>query len=123
MGSCRGEGRLSVGTANLGRNFLTMVIDHGIQFEAVGKGAMMNQMEVITISKFKATCLAVLDQVKKTGQPVMVTRHGKPIAIIDPPPPPQKQKSWVGSFKSKGKITGDILAPVVAESEWHVLHE
>ncbi len=83
----------------------------------------MNTIEVITISRFKATCLAVLDNVKKTGRPVMVTRHGKPIAIIDPPPPPEKKKSWVGSFQSKGRITGDILNPVVADNEWHVFDE
>jgi len=29
--------------------------------------------EVVTISKFKATCLAVLDKVKRTGRPVLVT--------------------------------------------------
>jgi len=55
----------------------------------------MNQIEVITISQFKATCLAVLDNVKRTGRPILVTRHGKPIAIIDPPPPPpEKRESW-----------------------------
>lgn len=83
----------------------------------------MNQIEVMTISKFKATCLAVLDNVKKTGRPVIITRHGKPIAIIDPPPPPKKKKSWVGSFQSTGKITGDIIAPVVAANDWHVFHD
>jgi len=35
-------------------------------------------MEEIAISKFKATCLAVLEKVKKTGQPVLVTRFGHP---------------------------------------------
>lgn len=83
----------------------------------------MDQIEVITISKFKATCLAVLDNVKKTGRPIMVTRHGKPIAVIDPPPRPRNKESWLGSFKSKGKITGDILTPVISESDWHVLNE
>ena len=42
-------------------------------------------MEEIAISKFKATCLAVLEKVKKTGQPVLVTRFGQPIAQIIPP--------------------------------------
>jgi prevent-host-death family protein len=83
----------------------------------------MNQIDVITISQFKATCLAVLDNVKRTGRPIIVTRHGKAIAVIDPPPPPEKRESWLGSFKSKGKITGDILAPVVPEDAWHVFDE
>jgi prevent-host-death family protein len=84
---------------------------------------LMNQIEVITISQFKATCLAVLDNVKRTGRPILVTRHGKPIAIIDPPPLPKKRDSWLGSFKSKGKIVGDILEPVVPGNAWHALNE
>lgn len=83
----------------------------------------MNQIETITISQFKATCLAVLDNVKRTGRSVLVTRHGKPIAIIDPPPPPVKKASWLGSFKSKGKISGDIISPVAPEDDWDVLND
>ncbi len=43
-------------------------------------------MQRIAISKFKATCLAVLEGVRRTGQPVLVTRFGKPMAEIVPPP-------------------------------------
>jgi prevent-host-death family protein len=83
----------------------------------------MGRIDVITISKFKATCLAVLNNVKRTGRPVLVTRHGKPVAVIDPPPPPKALDSWLGSFKAKGKITGDIIAPVLPENVWNVMNE
>ena len=83
----------------------------------------MGQIEVITISKFKATCLAVLDSVKRTGRPILVTRHGQPVAVIDPPPKPPKKESWLGSFKSNGKITGDIVSPSMSEKDWNVLNE
>jgi prevent-host-death family protein len=83
----------------------------------------MNEIEVITISKFKSTCLAVLDGVKKTGRPVLVTRHGEPIAMIDPPPLPKRQATWLGAFKNRGKITGDILSPVIHEKQWQALNE
>jgi prevent-host-death family protein len=83
----------------------------------------MSQIDVIPISKFKATCLAVLDSVKRTGRPVLVTRHGQPVAVIDPPPLPKKPESWLGSFKSKGKIVGDIITPVIPDSGWNVLNE
>ena len=33
-------------------------------------------VEEIAISKFKATCLAVLEKVRKTRKPVLVTRFG-----------------------------------------------
>jgi len=77
-----------------------------------GKGGEpMETSEVISISQFKATCLAVLDKVKRTGKPVLVTRRGVPIAMIEPPPPPELKESWLGAFKYKGKIIGDIVSP------------
>ncbi len=77
--------------------------------------------ETVTISKFKATCLALLHKVKKTGKPILVTRKGEPVAQVIPPPPPEKPKAWLGSFKDSGKILGDIVAPVTSEEEWEAL--
>lgn len=39
-------------------------------------------METINVARFKATCLALLARVEKTGQPICVTRRGKPLAQI-----------------------------------------
>ncbi len=78
-------------------------------------------METVTISKFKATCLALLDKVKRTGHPILVTRRGQPIAQILPPPPPARSASWRGSFQATGKIVGDIMAPAVDEQQWEIL--
>jgi len=77
-------------------------------------------MEQVPISKFKATCLALLDRVKRTGQPILVTRRGEPIAQILPPPPPERPASWLGAFRKTGRIVGDILSPAI-EEEWEIL--
>lgn len=77
--------------------------------------------EQISISKFKATCLGLLKKVKRTGQPILITRKGEPIAQVVPPPPPKKAESWLGSFKSTGKILGDIVSPVVSEKDWEAM--
>jgi prevent-host-death family protein len=77
--------------------------------------------EIIPISTFKATCLALLDKVKKTGKPILVTRKGEPIAQVIPPPLPKKSVSWLGSFKSSGKIVGDIISPASEEGDWEIL--
>jgi antitoxin (DNA-binding transcriptional repressor) of toxin-antitoxin stability system len=61
--------------------------------------------------------------VKSTGRPILVTRQGEAIALISPPPPAEKPKSWLGSFKSKGRIVGDIVFPALNEKEWEVLGE
>ena len=77
-------------------------------------------MEEIQISKFKATCLAVLHRVRKTRNPVLVTRFGKPIAQVLPPPP-SLEENWLGAMKGHGEIRADLVAPVADASEWEVL--
>jgi prevent-host-death family protein len=79
-------------------------------------------MEEIAISKFKATCLAVLEKVKKTGQPVLVTRFGHPVAQIVPPAPAKrapKLGTGVGSFT----ILGDIVGPITDLSDWEAARD
>ena len=75
-----------------------MVIDHG----------NLTVMQTMAISKFKATCLAVLERVRRTGQPLRITRFGKPVADIVPPAPEPKRRSWLGSMRGTAKIKGDI---------------
>jgi prevent-host-death family protein len=71
----------------------------------------------MTISKFKATCLAVLADVQKTGVPVRITRLGKPIAEIVPARP-VPDTEWMGSMRDSIEIHGDIVGPVGAFEGW-----
>ena len=79
--------------------------------------------ETIPISKFKATCLRLLDTVKKTGKSIIVTRKGEPIALVTPPPPPPEPDKWLGCMKDRIEIMGDIISPVLNEKEWEVLKD
>ena len=79
-------------------------------------------MEEIAISKFKATCLGVLERVRRTGKPILVTRFGKPVAQVMPPPPPPRPRHWVGDMQGTGRIVGDIVSPAVDEEDWEVLN-
>jgi antitoxin (DNA-binding transcriptional repressor) of toxin-antitoxin stability system len=78
-------------------------------------------METIAISKFKATCLAALERVHATGQPLRVTRFGKPIADIVPPAPDPPRQPWLGSMSGTGTIVGDIVAPTSELVEWEAM--
>lgn len=78
-------------------------------------------MEQIAISEFKAKCLAVLERVRKTGKPVLVTRFGKPVAEVSPPTPSGESAEWIGSMASRAEILGDIVSPAGNESDWDVL--
>jgi len=78
-------------------------------------------METLAISRFKATCLAVLERVRRTGQPVLVTRRGVPIAGIVPPSPSPPEAGWLGSMRGSARIVGDIVAPALPPEDWEVL--
>jgi prevent-host-death family protein len=79
-------------------------------------------MKEVAISEFKAKCLALLDEVQKTKQPIRITRRGCPIAEVGPPSP-TNNRDWIGSMKGKSKILGDIISPASEESDWEVLRD
>ena len=70
-------------------------------------------MTTIQASEFKAKCLALMDQVARTGQTIVVTKNGKPVAELRPHRPP-RAKSLIGLHKGKIRIPGDIISPLGA---------
>jgi prevent-host-death family protein len=78
-------------------------------------------MEEIAISEFKAKCLALLEHVRKTKKPLRVTRFGEPVADVVPAVPSSKRTEWLGSMEDAMEITGDIVSPVIEETDWEAL--
>jgi len=78
-------------------------------------------MKEIAISKFKATCLAVLERVRKTGEPVLVTRFGQPIAEINPAGGFKRIR--LGGGAGTMEILGDIVGPSGDISEWEAAQD
>jgi len=80
-------------------------------------------MEEIAISVFKAKCLAILEQVRKTRKPIRVTKRGKPIAEVVPPAPVVDRDAWLASMRGSVKILGDIISPATDSDEWEALRD
>ena len=80
-------------------------------------------MREIAISEFKAKCLALLEQVRKTGNPIRITRFGRPVAEVTAPSPSGKTAEWLGSMADTLEIVGDIVSPVMEESDWEAWRE
>jgi prevent-host-death family protein len=74
-------------------------------------------MREIAISKFKATCLAVLADVRRTGVPVRITRFGRPVAEVVPSHP-SRATSWLGCMRETFEVHGDITGRIGAFSGW-----
>lgn len=71
-------------------------------------------MQSIQASKFKAKCLALMDEVARTGETILVTKNGKPVAELRPHRGP-RAKSLIGLHRGRIKIRGDIVSPVGAD--------
>ncbi len=65
----------------------------------------------IPAGKFKAQCLALLDEVALTGRELVVTKRGKPVAKVVP-----VEKSEPPSLLGSVLWEGDVLSPI--EEEW-----
>ena len=76
-------------------------------------------MKSVSVTVFKAHCLEMVNQVALSGQPVILTKRGKPTAMVVPPPADKGPKWVAGKFKDSAKIVGDIVAPL--DEPWEAL--
>lgn len=65
----------------------------------------------IPSGEFRARCLALLDEVNETGEEIIITRRGKPVARLVPVER-EPWKSLIGSVTWQG----DIISPI--DEEW-----
>jgi prevent-host-death family protein len=69
---------------------------------------------IIPAGRFKAECLALLDEVAETGADLIVTKRGKPVARVTPVEPPP---SLEGSVRFN--VSDDeLIAPL--DETWDV---
>jgi prevent-host-death family protein len=68
---------------------------------------MKSARNTVAAGRFKAQCLGFLDQVAQTGETLIITKRGKPVARLVPVEQ-KKQPSLRGSVK----VCGDIVGPL-----------
>ena len=73
-------------------------------------------MRTVKASEFKAKCLKLVDEVAATGEPIVITKNGKPVAQLGPLI--ERPKSLWGAHKGQIEIMGDIIEPI--DLEWDV---
>lgn len=65
----------------------------------------------IPAGEFRARCLALVDEVNETGEEIIITRRGKPVARLVP----VERETWKSLI---GSVTwqDDIISPI--DEEW-----
>ena len=66
---------------------------------------------VIPAGTFKARCLELMDEVATTGQDVVVTKRGRPVARLAPLAPPA-ERDLFGCMAGSVQVHGDLTAPL-----------
>lgn len=71
----------------------------------------------MSASEFKAKCLACLREIERFGEPITITRRGRPVAVLGP-----AQKSFNKSPRNRwarrGRIVGDLVSP---PAKWEIV--
>ena len=76
-------------------------------------------MKKMPVSEAKAKFLATVEKVCATGESVVITKHGKPVAKLVPFK--HDPDSIFGFMAGEMRIVGDIESPVVPLKDWKVL--
>ena len=76
-------------------------------------------MKQMRASVFKARCLRVMNDIQATGEPVIVTKRGKPVVKVIPAEP--EKGDILGFMAGEFEIVGDIESPVVPPSHWKIM--
>ena len=74
-------------------------------------------MRTINASELKARLLAVLDEVRETGEPVLVLKRGKPVARLEPPAG-GKERYPQDLARGCVQVVGDVIGPVLDADAW-----
>jgi prevent-host-death family protein len=79
----------------------------------------------IAAGEFKAKCLAIMDEVNKTGRPLVVTKRGEPVIKVVPIRKDKRKKDdFFGRLEGIIEIGGDpddLVKPIFPLEDWDML--
>lgn len=76
-------------------------------------------MKKIAAGKFKARCLAIMEDVRATREPVLITKRGRPVAKLVPAS--AATDNFIGRLEGVVRIAGDIESPIEPPEVWEAL--
>lgn len=75
-------------------------------------------MKTMEAGEFKANCLVILDELARTGEPVLIAQRGEPVARVSPVEVAvHDRRPLFGRLRHMGTIRGDVVASDYADEE------
>ena len=72
---------------------------------------MVTKSRTVAAGRFKAQCLAMLDEVAETGIAIVITKRGRPVARVVP-----VQPDATPDLRGSVVREGDLISPIA--SDW-----
>ena len=77
--------------------------------------------KVVGAAEFKAKCLNLIDQMRNDDESIVITKRGKPVAVLSPARDTTGRKSIIGAMKGSVLRYDDPLSPAVEPQDWDAL--
>jgi prevent-host-death family protein len=74
-------------------------------------------MKKMPAAEFKTHCLMIMEEVRATREPVLITKRGCPVAKLVP----ADTADFIGRLEGVVRIAGDIESPIEPPETWEVL--
>nr|MDE0501799.1 type II toxin-antitoxin system Phd/YefM family antitoxin [bacterium] len=75
----------------------------------------------IPITQFRNQCLRLMDEVKATGDTLIVTKHGRPLAAVIPVVD-ERSRSIIG-WSSEIRLGDDLTNPAIPPDDWEIVSQ
>jgi prevent-host-death family protein len=70
----------------------------------------------MTAGEFKQRCLTVIETVRTTREPILITKRGRPMVKVMPAGNPARR--FLGRLEGMVRIVGDIESPLEPLKAW-----
>ena len=74
-------------------------------------------MRAVAVELFELLLEELVDEVNRSGEPIVITSSGEPIARLEPIARARRPKSFWGVREAQIEILGNVIAPLELESE------
>lgn len=81
-------------------------------------GLVVMSVKSVGAAEFKAKCLHLIDQMGSDGEPIVITKRGKPVALLTPAPEKTDRPSIIGAMKGTVLHYDDPFLPAIDAEAW-----
>ncbi|MBB2696709.1 UNVERIFIED_ORG: prevent-host-death family protein [Rhizobium pisi] len=77
--------------------------------------------KTVGAAEFKAKCLNLIDQMQNDDEAIVITKRGRPVAVLSPARDPNQPRSIIGAMKGSVLRYDDPLSPAAEPEDWDAI--